>query len=62
MAAAARATSVRELINSAVLSSQPKKNADCFASQRFQVVGGEIFFAELDVVDTLTGGFCDFVE
>ena len=45
-----------------VLSSQSKDDADCFAGQRFQVAGGEIFFAELDVVDAGAGGFGDFVE
>ena len=45
-----------------VLSSHPKKNAHGFASQRFQIAGGEIFFAELDVVDAFAGGFGDFVQ
>ena len=30
--------------------------------QGFQGSDGEIFFAELDVVDTGSGGFGDFVE
>jgi hypothetical protein len=33
-----------------------------FAGQCFEVAGGEIFFAELDVVDMLACGFGDFVE
>ena len=30
--------------------------------QRFQIAGGEIFFAELDVVDALACGFGDFLQ
>jgi hypothetical protein len=33
-----------------------------FAGERFQLAGGEIFFAELDVVDTCASGFGDFFE
>jgi len=33
-----------------------------FAGQGFEIAGGEIFFAELDVVDVGTGGFGDFIE
>ena len=36
--------------------------ADGFAGQGFQVAGGEIFFAELDVVDAGAGGFGDFFQ
>jgi hypothetical protein len=32
------------------------------AGERFQIAGGEIFFAELDVVDSGAGGFSDFIE
>jgi hypothetical protein len=35
---------------------------DCFSGEQFQVAGGKIFFAELDVVDTGAGGFSDFFE
>ena len=45
-----------------VLSSQFGHDFDCFSGQGFQVAGGEIFFAELDVVDAGDGGFTDFFE
>ena len=45
-----------------VLGSQFENDAHGFASQRFEFAGGEIFFAELDVVDAVACGFGDFVE
>ncbi len=45
-----------------VLSSQFEDDAHGFTGQRFQFAGREVFFAELDVVDTVTCGFGDFVE
>ena len=45
-----------------VLSSQFMEDAYRFAGQLLQVARGEIFFAELDVVDALGCGFGDFVE
>ena len=46
----------------AVLSSQLGDDADGFSGERFQVARGQIFFAELDVVDTGACGFGNFFE
>ena len=48
-----------------MVSGQFLRFADCayrLSCQRFQVASGEIFFAELDVVDAGAGGFGDFFE
>ena len=45
-----------------VLSFQLGNDFDGFVGQRFQIAGGEISFAELDVVDAGAGGFGDFFE
>ena len=63
----ASATSVRELIRSAVLrsrvlSSQVRDDSSGFSGQRLQVPAGEIFFANLDVVNAGSGGFRDFFQ
>ena len=45
-----------------VLSSQLIENAQGLASQRFELPGGEILFAKLDLVDAGAGGFDNFFQ
>jgi hypothetical protein len=45
-----------------VLTSQLSNDLYGFAGQEFEVAGGKIFFAELDVIDTVGCGFGDFFE